>query len=716
MRKKFIFHHQSFLFVYMIAFSFLLYACDEVMIPNVEEESLVSPILSHTGGFYEESFYLEMETDPSYALYYTLDSSEPNENSTLYTEPILIEKQMIDVSGSPQYIQNTGFTDQIIENPAYPISMIVTSTKNWIAPKEDIFGAAVVKVKAFDQEGNTSKTLTNTYFVDENMMGKYSFPIVALSTDINYLFDYEAGINVPGKFYDTSIPESGSDNRTGNFFETGDSWERPVYMEYFDQNGVLELSQQAGIRIHGGLSRKYPIKSYRLYARSEYDEANEFNYQFFNDKETDTFKRLILRAGGQTYSYTMMGEATAQSLLKPLDLDIQYSTPIILFMNGEYFGIRNIRDRFDTWHLSIEYDLNPDHITILTGYAFLEDGSSAGQSHYRNVYNYINYRNMERSYHYDYVNKRIDLDNFSDYYISQIYFANADWPQNNVLYWRYNTAYDPDMPSGKDGRWRFMINDIDAGFGASWGGNYPEYDMFERLSKESWKTGDLLMFMLDNEKFKTDFINRFADLLNTVFSSENAVSTVEQMSALYENEMEEHIKRWGYPISYSAWESYVNTMKTFADERPQHLIEQLTEQFDLNGMSDIKLISNQEQGYIRVNRLDVNDQYVDLLRDGSWIGKYFNGVPVKLKAIPLEGYHFTGWYDNHGLLISGNIEIEADPSDGIQLEARFDIGSPNLDGNQTLIQKNFIIYSSVFLISSISITYFIMRKKLKNIS
>jgi hypothetical protein len=260
-----------------------------------------------------------------------------------------------------------------------------------------------------------------------------------------------------------------------------------------------------------------------------------------------------------------------------------------------------------------------------------------------------------------------------------------------------------------------MINDIDAGFAASWGGNYPEYDMFERLSKESWKTGDLLMFMLDNEKFKSDFINRFADLLNTVFSSKTAGSTVEQMRALYEKEMEEHIKRWGYPISFNVWQSYVNTMKRFADERPQNLIEQLYKEFDLSGMSDVTLISNQEQGYIRVNRLDVNEKYVDLLDDSTWTGQYFNGVPVTLKAIPLEGYHFAGWYDENGYLISGSIEIEADPQDEIQLEARFAIGNPILEEDQTLLQTNLIIYTSVFLISSISITYFIMRRKLKNI-
>ena len=169
MKKKITFHHRSFLFVFLLALSFLLYGCNEVMIPTTPLEVLENPVLSHAGGFYEDSFYLEIETNPSYDLYYTLDSSEPTKNSILYTEPILIEKKIIDVSGSPLYIQNTGISGQQINDPAYPISMIVSSTKNWIAPSEDLFGATVVKVKSFDSIGNVSKTVTNTYFVDENM-------------------------------------------------------------------------------------------------------------------------------------------------------------------------------------------------------------------------------------------------------------------------------------------------------------------------------------------------------------------------------------------------------------------------------------------------------------------------------------------------------------------------------------------------------------------
>ena len=219
------------------------------------------------------------------------------------------------------------------------------------------------------------------------------------------------------------------------------------------------------------------------------------------------------------------------------------------------------------------------------------------------------------------------------------------------------------------------------------------------------------MFMLDNEKFKADFINRFADLLNTVFSSETAQGTVEEMRALYEVEMEEHIKRWGYPTSYIRWQAYVDNMKSFAEERPENLIEQLTEEFDLNGMSDITLNSNQQQGYIQVNRLSVNDTYVDLL-DGSWSGNYFNGIPVKLKAIPLQGYHFAGWFDENGHMISGDIELEVDPADDIELTAEFAIGDPIIEEDALSI-TTILIYASVFVISSLSITYFIMKRKIR---
>ncbi|PKK92717.1 MAG: hypothetical protein CVV61_08300, partial [Tenericutes bacterium HGW-Tenericutes-6] len=289
---------------------------------SIEEDLLQLPTFSHQGGFYETQFYLEISTDDSGIIYYTLDGSDPTIDSMRYNNPILIQKQYIQITGQGYSMQNDG-TGQVIDlDPTVPLSMIKSSSFEWKSPSEDIFKATVVKAIVISDD-QTSLVATQTYFVDENIYDKYTFPIISLSTDAKNLFSYETGINVPGINYDPFSTETRFNNKTGNYYQEGDLWERDVYFEYFSSDGQLNFKQNAGIRIHGGLSRNYPIKSYRLYARDDYGQ-DMFNYRFFEDKELNTFKRIILRAGGQTYKYTFMGEAAAQSLLKPLDLDIQY--------------------------------------------------------------------------------------------------------------------------------------------------------------------------------------------------------------------------------------------------------------------------------------------------------------------------------------------------------------------------------------------------------
>ncbi|MDO9629383.1 MAG: CotH kinase family protein, partial [Acholeplasmataceae bacterium] len=461
----------------------------------------LNPLFSHQAGFYDTSILLEITAKPNTVIYYTLDSSVPNQNSMLYTGPILIEEDYVIANGDEIIIQRNN-EGTPIPLPSYPISMINTSSKGWISPLDNIFKATIIKAIAYDSELNSSQIITNSYFIDENMKERYTFPVMSLSMNIHDLFDYETGINVPGIFYDPDISEDASSNRTGNYFQSGREWEKDVHVEYFSSQGNLEFEQSAGIRVHGGLSRKYPIKSYRLYARGSYDEESYFNYQFFEDKEIDLFKRIILRAGGQTYQYTVMGEAAAQSLLKPLDLDMQYSQPVILFINGEYFGIRNIRDRIDRYYLSTHYGMDPDDVTLLVGNGYYEDGNPRGAAHYQAIYQFITLKDMTSAKNYKHVQTKIDVDNLIDYYIAELYFGNVDWPQNNVLYWRKNVNFNPNAPYGHDGRWRWVVYDVDASFGASWGGYYPEIESFERLTGDSWKTGKLITSLLKNDEFK----------------------------------------------------------------------------------------------------------------------------------------------------------------------------------------------------------------------
>lgn len=668
--------------------------------PTVYANSeLFNPSLSHRGGFYTEGFYLTISANENTTVYYTLDGTTPSNQSLRYTEPLWLDEQWIEADGSEIIItEDTTFYD-------FPLSMVRTSDKYWFSPKEDIFKATVIKVVAIDnQSQEQSEIITETYFISEDIMTRYTFPIMAISTDPSHLYDYEDGLNIPGSHYEV-INDDTTSNRTGNYFQTGDEWERPVYVELYETSGMLAMAQNAGIRIHGGLSRKYPIKSYRLYARSEYDEQNEFNYQFFKDKDIDTFKKIILRNGGQSYQYTFMGEAFAQSLLKPLDLDIQYSAPIILFINGEYFGIRNIRDRFDTDYLETHYGVDENLSTILTGHAYMEDGSRRGQIHYQQLYNYVTLKNISSLKDYQKIERWMDIDNFIDYMIAELYMGNVDWPQNNIFYWRKNTSYNPNAPYGHDGRWRWMINDLDASFGISWGTVKPDVDPFSRLTGESWKTGKLFTNLLENDVFKAKFIYRLIELTQTIFDEDLVVSKLDLMTSLYAPEMNEHIARFGYPATYDTWVIYTNRMRDFALERNAYLISYLEGFLSLSEKHEIDITYEPSEGYVKVNNIDETS--------GHFEGLFYNDIQVQMEAVPKDGYYFDGWY-NQNLLLSTEEKIYISPELSLDLEARYLIGNKPLDSSQIPYVALSIITSVITLSHIAYATFLFKQKKLKN--
>ena len=114
--------------------------------------------------------------------------------------------------------------------------------------------------------------------------------------------------------------------------------------------------------------------------------------------------------------------------------------------------------------------------------------------------------------YYNFINTKIDLNNLQDYFIIQTYVQYSDWMGiwwglNYVKLWR---------PQTEDGRWRYVLYDTDAGFGyfGSWvNDNYinwarntgnPHSNIFDNL--------------LNNNQFQCEFINRYADLINTIFS------------------------------------------------------------------------------------------------------------------------------------------------------------------------------------------------------
>ncbi len=151
---------------------------------------------------------------------------------------------------------------------------------------------------------------------------------------------------MPGTHFEEEDPEW-----TGNYFERGEDWERPVHVEYYDQEGQLTFSQDAGIRTHGGKTRQRAQKSLRLYARKKYG-TSYFKGQLLPQKQQDRYKRFLLRTPmASWFGQIVIKDAMAHDIVRDLDLDYQDFQPVIVYLNGEYWGIHTLRDRLDEYYI-----------------------------------------------------------------------------------------------------------------------------------------------------------------------------------------------------------------------------------------------------------------------------------------------------------------------------------------------------------------------------
>ena len=503
----------------------------------------------------------------------------------------------------------------------------------------------MVRARAHKTGYIPSEIATQTYFIETNPAGRHTLPVVSLAAAEPDLFGYEKGIYVAGINRDTS--------GTPNYMLTGVAWERPLHMTFFEPDGTVAFAQDAGVRIHGGWTRNFPQKALRLYARGGYGES-EFDYPVFPGHSTELFKRLLLRNSGNDWDRTMFRDAMMQRLVEHLPLDTQAYRPAVMYLNGEYWGINNLRERFDKHYLERKYGVDSDAVDILEYLPGTRHMVKEGNAvHFDETLSYIQTHGLADPIRYAYIQTRIDTDNFADYNVSQIYLNNTDWPGNNIDWWRKQTgAYEPSAPYGHDGRWRWMLYDTDFGFGLSGGytNNTLAFATDGNTNNTGWPnphwTTYLLRKLLENGTFRTDFINRYADLLNTAFLPPRVVGVIDLMQGVIAAEMVNHIKRWGRPGNIGDWQNQVNVMRTFANERPAHARAHLRSQFGLGVDRQLTLnVSDVSRGFIRVNRTDINAQTpgVNAAAPYPWSGMYFDGVPVTVAAVAFPGYRFLRW-------------------------------------------------------------------------
>ena len=600
------------------------------------------PSFSRPAGFYDGSFELELTSpDPGATIYYTLDSSLPTEESTAYIGSIRIQN-----------------------------------------PEGAVFSGTVVRAQAVAKDGKLSKVVTRTYFIDPAKANRYTLPVISLVTDKHNLFDPETGIYT-------------------NYKLRGYSSERPVSIEYFEPDGTSGCAVNAGVRIHGGASRRKKRKSLRLYARPEYDSNDSVKYQFFpgltktgSNEPLDEFKTLLLRNSGNDNRRTIFRDVLMQKLVEHSpNLETQATRFVVVFINGWYWGVYNLREYYDEHYFAMNCNVSPEDVVILELNAKLKKGKAGDEKHYLAMRDYAESHDLSDPAHYRHITDLMDVRNYIEYYAANIYFHNTDWPHNNIFFWRIKPGINaPPATSVRDGRWRWMIQGTDYGFACKPPAERLNNRWFLREFKRKYGTvkgpaantlkwtilrlngraleewpNILFRNLLENEKFKIGFINHLADQMNSSFHPKRVLEMIDSIQKILEPEMEAHCRRWRDIRNLEAWRKNVEVLRWFARERPEHLRKHVVDHFGLSGTARVILRTEIEKGHIRINRLEISKETPGIENPDFWTGIYFKGIPLRIKAVPEPGYRFASWEG----VDQDEAEIELVLEGDITLTARF---------------------------------------------
>ena len=503
-------------------------------------------LFSAQGGFYEDVFALQLSnTNPQNHIRYTVNGNTPTAQSALYEEPIVLD--------TSNYSKSDIYTIQI-------------SPDNLVFVPDSIQHCIVIRAAAFDANDScVSPVTTNSYFIRALGCDTHGLPAVSLCADSLDLFDYERGIMVPGVFFDPL-----DFNWTGNYYQSGEEWERPTNIEFYELDNT-GINQSAGLRTHGGNGRRYQQKSLKVYAREKYGKKR-FKHKFFETIPQNDFKHLVLKPFVSSWNESGVNDHICNQIASQLNLETLASRPVLLYLNGEYWGIYYIHEKPDECYLQDHFGIDIDLVNIMGNWVNVVDHGSP--DNYFALYQWLETADLSQPENYAYMESKIDVDNFIDYLIFELYSENFDWPANNMRCWQLG-----------DGLWRWIFFDGDACL------RFMTFYAFDNAVYEgtaTWPSSSrsTLFFrkMLKNEEFKERLKCRFLDLLDTSLSYPVTGSIFEDIKMRIEPEIPMQSARFGFPSSIEVWNTDMNTIDYFLRNRSIYILAPLEEM--LNAVDD----------------------------------------------------------------------------------------------------------------------------------
>ena len=478
---------------------------------------------------------------------------------------------------------------------------------------------------------DTTKTIRCASFVagalsGEELVRTYVFesaptiPAVFLTTDPKSLFDPDSGLFMKGNFPDGKVPEKGA-----NYWQDK---EIPVVVELMEKDAAApSFVKLAGLQVYGNYSRIKSEKSVAITFREKYGDKR-LNYALFPDyPEQHEYKSFILRNFGNNFGMDYVRDRLGSSIGDDLGLDSRHGRYAVVYYNGEYYGIQDLRERSNEYYFETRYGMNPDDIDLLDADNSVSAGSAVD---YETLIDWLESHNLADDENYAYVVSQIDIDNYLNYVHTELYVDNRDWPANNLKKWRNSKLQT---------KWKWILFDLDFGFDS--GHSLYANNVFEYATAEdgrSWPNGPeytfLLRKLLENSEFKSAFINRLAVLFQKNFESSKLIARVKKMMAEIQSEIPRDQKRWNH--SASEMEKELERVEEFVKTRAAVMTKELQEFFELGNEASVTLTVD-GPGKILVQSLPIDEEKMTV--------NFFEDYPVTLLAEPYSGSTFVGWSD-----------------------------------------------------------------------
>ena len=303
-----------------------------------------------------------------------------------------------------------------------------------------------------------------------------------------------------------------------------------------------------------------PKKSFALFFRSAYG-SDALYYQLFQDTELDCYEALVLRNTGQDYKYSCMRDAMVTTMANDmLGLDVQNCRPVVLYLNGEYWGLYFIREKLNENYVAQHYNCDPSEATVAVANGRTSEA-------YMALVDYASSHDLKIQEHYDYVGSLMDIENYIDYIVAEMIICNTD--NGNIRFFTY-----------EGGKWRWIMYDVDHAFRSSTYNTVADHLDPKGTGSSNMFSTRLINALLKNPEFKKKFLEEIAYQINNVWTSENIDKYVDIFEGMIINDIGKDCTRWNR--NYDTWKSSVDSLKSFGRNREKYLLQYVKDYFALS--------------------------------------------------------------------------------------------------------------------------------------